>query len=109
MPGKVVSFSFVQKTKKIENLLGSSLVLESSSDYMEAIASCISKLESIKADNKAEINNVKSKIRSLLRTDFHFGAVVLNGFEKTNLKQPTITHIFIPYPIGTLVFSKIII
>ena len=38
-----------------------------------------------------------------------FGAVVLNGFEKTNLKQPTITHIFIPYPIGTLVFSKIII
>lgn len=60
----VVSFSFVQKTKKIENLLGSSLVLESSSDYMEAIASCISKLESIKADNKAEINNVKSKISS---------------------------------------------
>lgn len=60
----VVSFSFVQKTKKIENLLGSSLVLESSSDYMEAIASCISKLETIKADNKAEINNVKSKISS---------------------------------------------
>lgn len=60
----VVSFSFIQKTKKIENLLGSSLVLESSSDYMEAIASCISKLESIKADNKAEINNVKSKISS---------------------------------------------
>lgn len=60
----VVSFSFIQKTKKIENLLGSSLVLESSSDYMEAIASCISKLETIKADNKAEINNVKSKISS---------------------------------------------
>ena len=60
----IISFSFVQKTKKIENLLGSSLVLESSSDYMEAIASCISKLESIKADNKAEINNVKSKISS---------------------------------------------
>lgn len=60
----VVNFSFVQKTKKIENLLGSSLVLESSSDYMEAIASCISKLETIKADNKAEINNVKSKISS---------------------------------------------
>lgn len=60
----VVSFYFIQKTKKIESLLGSSLVLESSSDYMEAIASCISKLESIKADNKAEINNVKSKISS---------------------------------------------
>lgn len=60
----IISFSFVQKTKKIENLLGSSLMLESSSDYMEAIASCISKLESIKADNKAEINNVKSKISS---------------------------------------------
>lgn len=60
----VVSFYFIQKTKKIENLLGSSLVLESSSDYMEAIASCISKLESIKADNKSEINNIKSKISS---------------------------------------------
>ena len=37
------------------------------------------------------------------------GAGVLNGFEKTNLKQPTITHIFSPYQIGTLVFSKVII
>jgi hypothetical protein len=37
------------------------------------------------------------------------GAGVLNGFEKTDLKQPTITHIFIPHQIGTLVFSKIII
>ena len=36
------------------------------------------------------------------------GAVVLNGFEKTNYKQPTFTHIFKPYQIGTLVFSKII-
>ena len=37
-----------------------------------------------------------------------FGAVVLNGFEKQNLKQPTFTHIFKPYQIGTLVFSKTI-
>ena len=37
-----------------------------------------------------------------------FGAVVLNGFEKINIKQPTITHIFKPHQIGTLVFSKTI-
>ena len=36
------------------------------------------------------------------------GAVVLNGFEKINIKQPTITHIFLPHQIGTLVFSKTI-
>ena len=37
-----------------------------------------------------------------------FGAVVLNGFEKINIKQPTISHIFLPYQSGTLVFSKTI-
>ena len=37
-----------------------------------------------------------------------FGAVVLNGFEKINFKQLTISHIFLPYQIGTLVFSKTI-
>ena len=34
---------------------------------------------------------------------FYFGTGVLNGFEKINIKQPTITHIFLPYQIGTLV------
>ena len=43
------------------------------------------------------------------RGGLSLGAVVLNGFEKTNYKQPTFTHIFTPYQIGTLVFSKIII
>lgn len=35
-----------------------------------------------------------------------FGTGVLNGFEKINIKQPTITHIFTPYPKSILVLSK---
>ena len=60
----VVCFYFIQKTKKLETLLGTSLVMESSSDYMNAIASCISKIENINAENNSEINNVKSRISS---------------------------------------------
>lgn len=60
----VVSFYFVQKNKKLETLLGSSLVLESSSDYIEAIASCMSKIENINAEYNSEVNNVKTKISS---------------------------------------------
>ena len=35
------------------------------------------------------------------------GAVAINGFEKLNLKQPTISYIFLSHLIGTLMFSKI--
>ena len=57
--------------------------------------------------NKSCFNKRKSQNKpyGLL---WDFGAGVLNGFEKTNYKQPTFTHIFKPYQIGTLVFSKII-
>ena len=64
------------------------------------------------------ITNLKREVVTIKKKNLNYancvsrlstGAVVLNGFEKLNLKQPTITHIFIPHQIGTLVFSKITI
>ena len=54
-------------------------------------------------------NKTEEPQHGIYELRFLTGAVVLNGFEKTNYKQPTFTHIFKPYQIGTLVFSKIII
>ena len=63
------------------------------------------------------ITNLKREVETIKKKNLNYancvsrlstGADVLNGFEELKLKQPTFTHIFKPYQIGTLVFSKTI-